>query len=108
MPPGYPRPDHEEAAVLKRLLIPSKPFERAAKRFLKKNPESSDDLQVALASLANDAFHPGLKTHKLKGKLKGSWACSAGYDLRIVFSFVQHNGSEAILLEAVGSHDEVY
>jgi len=46
-------------------------------------------------------------THKLKGKLKNSWACSAGYDLRIVFQFVRHQQNEAILLEAAGTHDEV-
>ena len=34
-------------------------------------------------------FAPQLETHKLKGKLSGSWACSAGYDLRIVFDFVK-------------------
>jgi mRNA-degrading endonuclease YafQ of YafQ-DinJ toxin-antitoxin module len=44
----------------------------------------------------------------LKGNLAGSWACSAGYDLRVVFQFVKHKGAEAILLEAVGTHDEVY
>ena len=58
--------------------------------------------------LGEDALAPSLKTHKLKGNLAGSWACSAGYDLRIVFQFAKHKGSEAILLEAVGSHDEVY
>ena len=58
--------------------------------------------------LAEDAFHPQLQTHKLRGKLRGSWACSAGYDLRIVFRFVEHEGTEAILLETVGTHDEVY
>ena len=45
---------------------------------------------------------------RLKGKLGGSWACSAGYDLRVVFQFVQHKGAEAILLESLGTHDEVY
>jgi mRNA-degrading endonuclease YafQ of YafQ-DinJ toxin-antitoxin module len=65
-------------------------------------------LELTLELLASDAFHPQLKTHKLKGKLAGSWACSAGYDLRIVFQFVKHRGQEAILLEAVGTHDEVY
>ena len=58
--------------------------------------------------LEADAFHPRLKTHKLTGQLKGSWAASAGYDLRIVFRFVAHEGSEAILLETAGTHDEVY
>jgi mRNA-degrading endonuclease YafQ of YafQ-DinJ toxin-antitoxin module len=61
-----------------------------------------------LAQLAEDAFHPSLKTHKLKGDLQDSWACTAGYDLRIVFAFVQHQGQEGILLETVGTHDEVY
>ena len=49
-----------------------------------------------------------LRAHKLKGKLAQSWACSAGYDLRIVFQFVHHLNKEAVLLEAVGTHDEVY
>ena len=58
--------------------------------------------------LEADAFHPLLKTHKLSGQLKDSWACSAGYNLRIVFKFVAFEDSEAILLETVGTHDEVY
>ncbi len=81
---------------------------RSAKRLAKKNPAVADDLRATLELLAEDAFDPRLKTHKLKGNLSGSWACSAGYDLRVVFQFVSHKGSEAILLEAVGSHDEVY
>ena len=66
------------------------------------------DIKAALEILAEDAFDPRLRTNKLKGKLEGSWACSAGYDLRILFSFVDHEDAEAILLETVGSHDEVY
>lgn len=93
---------------MKRLLLPTGAFVRSAKRLARKNPEVAEDLRVALELLAEDALDSRLKTHKLKGKLSGSWACSAGYDLRIVFQFVKHKGSEAILLEAVGSHDEVY
>jgi hypothetical protein len=52
--------------------------------------------------------HPSLLTHKLRGPLAGCWACSAGYDLRVVFEYVQHQGAEAILLLALGTHDEVY
>jgi len=37
-----------------------------------------------------------------------SWAASAGSDLRIVFEMVNYEGSEAILLQTVGTHDEVY
>ena len=65
-------------------------------------------LQDTLTLLSEDAFHPSLKTHKLKGNFYGLWACSVEYDLRIIFEFVQEEGIEAILLEAVGTHDEVY
>ena len=93
---------------MKRTLIRSSAFVRAAKHLLKKHPHLVNDLQTALILLAEDAFHPKLKTHKLKGNLVGSWACSGGYDLRIIFEFVQFEGLEAILLQTVGTHDEVY
>jgi addiction module RelE/StbE family toxin len=93
---------------LKRELIPTQAFLRSAKRLTRKRADAADDLRLALELLSEDALHPRLKAHKLKGKLTGSWACSAGYDLRIVFQFVRHSGAEAILLEAAGTHDEVY
>ena len=93
---------------MRRVILQSAAFVRAARRLVKKNPRSAAVLQATLESLAEDAIHPELKTHKLKGELAGSWACSAGYDLRIVFEFVQHNGTEAIQLQTVGTHDQVY
>lgn len=93
---------------MKRLLLPSTAFVRSARRFTRKHPGIADELRLTLDLLAEDAFHPQLKTHKLRGKLASSWACSGGYDVRVVFQFVKHKGSDAILLEAVGSHDEVY
>jgi mRNA-degrading endonuclease YafQ of YafQ-DinJ toxin-antitoxin module len=33
---------------------------------------------------------------------------TVGYDLRIIFKFVEHEKTEAILLESIGTHDEVY
>ena len=51
-----------------------------------------------------------LETHKLKGKLLDSWACSIGYDLRIIFDFVKSETQkeEDIFLIGIGTHDEVY
>ena len=92
---------------MRRLLLQSAAFVRAARRLVKKNSEAAAVLQAALEALAQDAFQPALKTHKLKGELAGSWASSAGNDLRIVFEFVQHEGAEAIQLQTVGTHDEV-
>jgi addiction module RelE/StbE family toxin len=102
------RTDLQRPPVVKRRLLPSPAFLRAARRTVKKQPQIAETLQVTLELLSEDAFHPQLRTHKLKGKLKGSWACSAGYDLRILFSFVQFEGAEALLLEAIGAHEEVY
>lgn len=93
---------------MRRILLRSAAFLRAARRLAKKNPQAAAALGAALELLAEDAFHPALKTHKLKGEFAGSWACSAGYDLRIVFEFVQHEDAEAILLQTVGTHEEVY
>jgi mRNA-degrading endonuclease YafQ of YafQ-DinJ toxin-antitoxin module len=82
---------------LKRLLLPTKAFEPSARRLLDRNPSLAADLEIALDLLSEDAFHPKLKTHKLKGKLMRSWAASVGYDLRIVFQFVTHKDTGAIL-----------
>jgi addiction module RelE/StbE family toxin len=93
---------------MSRLLLQSNSFIQAARRIVKKYPQIKEVLNVCLELLAKDAFYPQLKTHKLKGDLDGCWACSISYELRIVFKFVQYEGSEAILLETVGTHDEVY
>ena len=93
---------------MKKRLLRSPAFIRAAKRAFRKDLQRVDILKSVLAQLSEDPFHPSLRSHKLKGKLEGSWACSVGYDLRILFSFVDHEGQEAILLETLGSHDEVY
>jgi mRNA interferase YafQ len=93
---------------MKFVLLRSNTFVRSAKKFLKKHPEIAPNLQNTLELLSIEPFHPRLKTHKLKGEFQDSWACSGGYDLRIIFKFVEHEGVQAILLETIGTHDEVY
>lgn len=93
---------------MKRELIKSNAFIRVAQRKIRKNPRIAEDVNISLELLGKDAFHHLLKTHKLKGDFKDSWACSVGYDLRIIFKFVQYKGIEAILLETIGTHEEVY
>ncbi len=94
--------------TLTRELIRTTRFVRAMRRYLKKHRHAEPDVRETLAMLAADTFDPRLKTHKLTGELDEVWACSAGYDLRILFEFVQHEGAEAILLLTMGTHDEVY
>jgi mRNA interferase YafQ len=90
------------------VLLRSSVFIRNAKKIIKKQPELAANIQATLELLVSDPFEPSLRTHKLKGDLKDSYACSAGYDLRIIFKFVEHEKERAILLEAMGNHDEVY
>lgn len=76
--------------------------------FFKSTRKLRAAFESTLQMLHDDAFDARLKTHKLKGDLVGVWACSAGYDLRILFEFVTHSNAEAILLLTIGTHDEVY
>ncbi len=83
---------------------------RSVKRVVKKRATLRNEIQQTLKLLAQDTFAPSLETHKLKGKFLGHWACSVGYDLRIVFDFVQIEGEQeaGIKLLEIGTHDEVY
>ena len=93
---------------MKRALLYSPHFSRKLKKWVKAHPESTDSIAETLEKLAADATQPSLRTHKLRGPLAGSWACSAGHDVRLVFDYVDRDGSEAILLNSIGTHDEVY
>jgi addiction module RelE/StbE family toxin len=93
---------------LNRILLRSPAFGRDLRRWLKSHPDLAASIVATLDQLSADAAHPTLRTHKLRGPLAGCWACSAGYDLRIVFEYAQHEGREAIVLLALGTHDEVY
>jgi mRNA-degrading endonuclease YafQ of YafQ-DinJ toxin-antitoxin module len=93
---------------LSHVLLKSSAFVRDSKRLLRKRPDLADRLLQTLKLLEADPHAPELNTHKLKGSLKNSWSCSGGYDLRVVFSFTTLSGKPAILVETVGTHDEVY
>lgn len=90
------------------VLLRSTPFIRALQKIIKKNPEMAKNIQNTLELLSVDPFHSRLKTHKLKGEFQYSWSCSVAYDLRIIFQFVEYEGKQAILLESIGTHDQVY
>lgn len=93
-----------------RTLIWGKTFVRAVKRTVRKNPALKQEIEETLRLLRKNPFAPQLASHKLKGKLAGSWACRVGYDLRIVFDLVKsaNQPEDDILLLELGTHDEVY
>ena len=93
-----------------RTLIWSSAFLKSFKKLLKRRPDRREEIQKALRLLVDDPFDPKLETHKLKGKLSGTWACSAGYELRIIFDFAREKDKKEddIFLIEIGTHDEVY
>jgi len=93
-----------------RLLVWSATFVRAFKRAVRREPELATRIERTLHQLAEEPFHPSLHTHKLKGELTGTWACTVDYRNRILFEFVRPPDAdqEEILLLTMGTHDEVY
>ena len=93
---------------MRRTLVPSSGFSRALRRWLKKHPDAEASLDVIFSTMSENVFTASLGTHKLKGKWASYYACSTGYDSRIIFEFFELNGAEAIQLVTFGTHEEVY
>jgi addiction module RelE/StbE family toxin len=85
-------------------------FRRAFKRTTRKDPHLRRRILDVIEMLTEDASDPRLRTHKLRGKLEGLWACWVEYDCRIVFAFEPdpRAGEDMIVLIDIGTHDEVY
>lgn len=83
-------------------------FVRQAKKYINRNLDAAESISQTVTILSNDPADPKIKTHKLKGNMAEYWSVSAGYDLRIIFKFIDNEGEEAIMLHGLGSHDEVY
>ncbi len=83
----------------------SSSFKRAFKRRIAGNKEREEVFRTKLESFKNNPFEPGLKNHKLSGKLKDYWSFSVEYDLRIIFYFAD---KEKVVFVDIGTHKEVY
>ncbi len=79
-------------------------FLRLSEKLIKKNPFLDDRLEKTIKDMVDDPFKSSLKTHSLKGNLKGKYACSLTHSLRIVFELTD----DCVALIDIGSHDEVY
>ena len=51
---------------MRRVLLNTSTFVRAAKRTVKRDRRLAEAIRDTIAQLSEDAFHPTLKTHKLK------------------------------------------
>jgi len=68
----------------------SSSYKRAFKQTVNVRPDTKQKIITVMEKLSVDPFSAELKTHKLKGILENSWACAAGYNLRIIFNFVKN------------------
>ncbi len=93
-----------------RKLVLSPKFKRVFKKFVRRDAKLQKRIEDTLERMQANVFAANLGAHKLGGKLFGLWACSCGYDCRIVFSIEQdkETGQEVIILLDIGTHDEVY
>jgi mRNA interferase YafQ len=87
-------------------IIPSKRFERNFDRV--HDNRLRESITKTLEKLEINPFDPVLRTHKLKGRLSGVWACKVTSDYRILFEITEDDAGTCILLLSVGKHDEVY
>ena len=83
---------------------PDKTFLKRAKKLLKKNPGLRNAYDELYVKLSANPFDPTLHTHPLTGQLKGKYACSLTYELRVIFKLYD----DIVHLLDIGSHDEVY
>ena len=93
-----------------RTLIPTARFERAYRRYIGRDRLRLQQVERALDRLREDMHDARLKTHHLGGQLYRIYACSCGYDCRILFRLAkdEKTKAEVILLLDVGTHDTVY
>lgn len=80
-------------------------FRSSFKRLARKQPELMADVVEKILLFNNNINHPSLRLHKLSGTLKGHWAFSIEYDLRIIFRYTDDGN---ILFIDIGNHNQVY
>lgn len=80
-------------------------FKREYKAGQKQNSDKIQLVVKAVNLFIESPFHPLLRTHKLRGKLKECYSFTVAYDLRIVFYF--EDAEQAVFI-AFRTHDEVY
>ena len=87
-------------------IVKDSKFIKKAKRFFKRNPKLKDKFKIIIYQLMLNPFDPSLKTHKLKGNLKGLSSCSLNFEYRIILNI--KIVEKKIYLIDIGTHDDVY
>ena len=82
-------------------VVKVKPSSRF-KRSFAELPFNIQNLAVKKEAIfVRNPFDSHLKTHKLKGKMKGLWSFSVTYSYRIVFEFIK---KDQVIFYDIGDH----
>jgi len=75
-------------------------------KFLKKHNDIIERYKKTILLMERDPFHPSLRLHPLKGKLKDLHSISIDIQYRISIEFYIEDNK--IIPVNIGTHDEVY
>ena len=90
-------------------ILTTSRFDSIIKKKFQQNPIEIRRIKETIINLSENPFKECLNTHKLKGALCGFYACSCGYDCRIIFSIEKDkNNNNYLLLMDIGKHNDVY
>lgn len=85
-------------------LVESPRFKRAFRKFVQRDRALQRQIEETLRQMESDIHAVSLGSYKLSGELQGFWACSCGYDCRIVYAIDvdRESGERVILLLDIG------
>ena len=81
-------------------------YEKKLFKFLKKHKDIVPKYKKTILLMEADPFHPSLRLHSLKGKLKDLYSVSIDMQYRITIEFYIENNR--IIPVNIGTHDKVY
>jgi mRNA-degrading endonuclease YafQ of YafQ-DinJ toxin-antitoxin module len=81
-------------------------YEKKLFKFLKRHKDIVERYKKTILLMEADPFHPSLRLHPLKGKLKDLHSVSIDMQYRISIEFYVENNR--IIPVNIGTHDEVY
>lgn len=87
-------------------IIYTNSYNKKAKKFIKKHPDLLSQYEKTLKLLELNPYHPSLRLHELKGKLKGIYSVSINISYRIILEFIISD--KHLILIDIGSHEQVY
>jgi len=81
-------------------------YVRRARKYFKKHPELLSQYEKCLQLMETNPFHPSLRLHPLRGKLKDVYSISITLSYRLTIEFLIED--KKIIPIHIGTHDEVY